>query len=80
MNIADLVKTKGFRTGIFGKWHLGLTEEYHAMNRGFDEFYGFMGGGAHPYFDHSDMEYIAVEEEALTLKNQNKQEAMFWSM
>jgi arylsulfatase A-like enzyme len=27
------------------------------MNRGFDEFYGFMGRGAHPYFDHSDMEH-----------------------
>ena len=40
-----------------GKWHLGLTEEYHAMNRGFDEFYGFMGRGAHPYFDHSDMSH-----------------------
>ena len=27
------------------------------MNRGFDEFYGFMGRGAHPYFDHSDMNH-----------------------
>jgi len=27
------------------------------MNRGFDEFYGFMGRGAHPYFDHSDMSH-----------------------
>ena len=27
------------------------------MNRGFDEFYGFMGRGAHPYFDHSDMDH-----------------------
>lgn len=39
-----------------GKWHLGLDEDYpelkwHAMNRGFDEFYGFMGRGGHSYFD-----------------------------
>ena len=25
MSIADLAKKKGYRTGIFGKWHLGLT-------------------------------------------------------
>ncbi|MBT6642989.1 MAG: sulfatase-like hydrolase/transferase, partial [Planctomycetaceae bacterium] len=47
----------GYVSGALGKWHLGLTEEYHAMNRGFDEFYGFMGRGAHPYFDHSDMNH-----------------------
>lgn len=23
--IADMVKTKGYRTGVFGKWHVGLT-------------------------------------------------------
>ncbi len=45
-----------------GKWHLGLDEDYpalkwHAMNRGFDECYKFMGRGGHDYFDlHSDTE------------------------
>ncbi len=39
-----------------GKWHLGLDEDYpelkwHAMNRGFDECYKFMGRGGHDYFD-----------------------------
>ncbi len=39
-----------------GKWHLGLDEDYpelkwHALSRGFDEFYGFMGRGGHSYFD-----------------------------
>jgi arylsulfatase A-like enzyme len=39
-----------------GKWHLGLDEDYpdlkwHAMSRGFDECYKFMGRGAHSYFD-----------------------------
>ena len=51
------LKPAGYVSGALGKWHLGLTEEYHAMNRGFDEFYGFMGRGAHPYFDHSDMNH-----------------------
>ena len=38
-----------------GKWHLGLDEDYpalkwHALNRGFDECYKFMGRGGHDYF------------------------------
>ena len=39
-----------------GKWHLGLDEDYpelkwHALNRGFDECYKFMGRGGHDYFN-----------------------------
>lgn len=38
-----------------GKWHLGLDTDYpalkwHALNRGFDECYKFMGRGAHDYY------------------------------
>jgi arylsulfatase A-like enzyme len=51
ITLADLLKKEGYITGAFGKWHLGLTEEYHPCNRGFDEFYGFLGHGAHDYFD-----------------------------
>ena len=55
--IPQRLKAADYVSGAFGKWHLGLTKEYHAMNRGFDEFYGFMGRGAHPYFDHSDLNH-----------------------
>lgn len=51
VTLADVLKEEGYKTGIFGKWHLGLTEEFHPCNRGFDEFYGFLGHGAHDYFD-----------------------------
>ncbi|HIE98084.1 MAG TPA: N-acetylgalactosamine 6-sulfatase (GALNS) [Fuerstia sp.] len=42
--------------GAFGKWHLGLDDDYpalkwHPLSRGFDSFYGFMGRGAHDYFN-----------------------------
>jgi arylsulfatase A-like enzyme len=33
-----------------GKWHLGYEEKFHPMSRGFDEFFGFLGGG-HSYLD-----------------------------
>jgi arylsulfatase A-like enzyme len=41
--IADYFKAAGYRTAIFGKWHLGFGDAYHPMSRGFDEFFGFLG-------------------------------------
>jgi arylsulfatase A-like enzyme len=46
------MKQGDYVCGAFGKWHLGLTLDYNAVNRGFDYFYGFMGRGAHDYFFH----------------------------
>lgn len=45
------LKKAGYVSGVFGKWHLGLEPPYNPVNRGFDEFYGFMGRGAHDYFN-----------------------------
>jgi arylsulfatase A-like enzyme len=47
--LADRLREHGYRTALFGKWHLGAQPEFHPMERGFDEFYGFLGG-AHSYF------------------------------
>ncbi len=47
--IANRLKAGGYVTGIIGKWHLGFTRQYHPQMRGFDEFFGFLGG-ARPYF------------------------------
>ena len=49
--LAEYLKEEGYATGIFGKWHLGLDYDYRPLQRGFDEFYGFLGHGAHDYFD-----------------------------
>ena len=46
--IAERLKIAGYATGVIGKWHLGEEEAFHPMNRGFDEFYGFLPGGS-PY-------------------------------
>ncbi|AMX04177.1 sulfatase [Microbulbifer thermotolerans] len=47
--ISKLLNENGYYTGAVGKWHLGEAPEYHPNRRGFDEFYGFLGGG-HKYF------------------------------
>ncbi len=51
ITIADVVRGQGYATGVFGKWHVGLDVPYRPLSRGFDEFYGFLGHGAHDYFD-----------------------------
>jgi len=38
--IAELLKPLGYRTGQFGKNHLGDRDEYLPTNHGFDEFFG----------------------------------------
>lgn len=43
--IAVYLKGAGYHTGVIGKWHLGEQQESHPLKRGFDEFYGFLGGG-----------------------------------
>lgn len=48
--IADRLKAAGYATGLVGKWHLGSEAAMHPERRGFDEFFGFLGG-AHSYFD-----------------------------
>ncbi|MBD1390016.1 sulfatase-like hydrolase/transferase [Neiella sp. HB171785] len=35
----------GYKTGMVGKWHLGGALHFQPQNRGFDYFYGFLGGG-----------------------------------
>ncbi len=47
--ISKTLQKAGYYTGAVGKWHLGTIQKYHPNNRGFDDFYGFLGGG-HDYF------------------------------
>jgi arylsulfatase A-like enzyme len=47
--LADRLKAAGYVTGLVGKWHLGAAPQLHPHRRGFDEFFGFLGG-AHDYF------------------------------
>ncbi|MDB4673343.1 arylsulfatase [Verrucomicrobiales bacterium] len=43
--VADVLKTAGYTTGIFGKWHLGDADEYQPDQRGFDEVFIHGSGG-----------------------------------
>jgi arylsulfatase A-like enzyme len=46
--VASTLKAAGYKTGIVGKWHLGSSPKFTPLERGYDEFFGFLGG-AHSY-------------------------------
>jgi len=59
VTLPQTIKTAGYVTGMVGKWHLGAAPHFHPMKRGFDEFFGFLGGG-HDYLK-AEMEDVPRE-------------------
>jgi len=47
--LAAALKKAGYTNMAIGKWHLGAHTTLRPLQRGFDEFYGFLSGG-HKYF------------------------------
>lgn len=47
--MSTVLKEAGYATACIGKWHIGSSKPFHPNTRGFDEFYGFVGGG-HQYY------------------------------
>jgi arylsulfatase len=43
--LAEVLQEAGYKTGIFGKWHLGDEPKYRPNRRGFDEMFIHGGGG-----------------------------------
>lgn len=44
----SVLQRAGWRTGLIGKWHLGMLPQFHPIRKGFDQFTGFLGGGNTP--------------------------------
>ncbi len=49
--IGQAFKELGYRTAVFGKWHLGNRPERYPTARGFDEFYGLREGSRSYWYD-----------------------------
>jgi arylsulfatase A-like enzyme len=44
LTIPRLMKRGGYRTALFGKWHLGTEPKFNPIHHGFDEFRGYLDG------------------------------------
>jgi len=51
--MAEALRSGGYTTAVFGKWHLGYKPEFNPIRHGFDQFNGFISGNidAHSHFD-----------------------------
>ena len=63
ITIAQTLKSAGYATGMFGKWHLGNGKGYHPADRGFDEAIVSMGAhfdfNTNPKTDYPKGQYLA---------------------
>ncbi|MBM3735040.1 MAG: arylsulfatase [Acidobacteria bacterium] len=50
VTLAEVLRGHGYRTALFGKWHLGHYSNVHPNQRGFDEYLGFPQGHIERYF------------------------------
>ncbi len=60
--LADRFRAGGYRTGIIGKWHLGIRPEYHPLKRGFDETAVFLGHLMAPRYFRFRLDINGTEE------------------
>ncbi len=49
--LPSLLKARGYRTALVGKWHLGFLPHFGPLRSGYDAFFGPMAGGV-DYFTH----------------------------
>ena len=55
MTIAELLKQAGYKTAIFGKWHLGDQPKFLPTRQGFDEYFGIpYSHDIHPFHPRQD--------------------------
>lgn len=69
--LSEILQQRGYNTYAIGKWHLTPTEATSAagpydrwpLGRGFERFYGFLGGDTHQYYPELVCDNHQVEPE-----------------
>lgn len=52
--IATRLKQNGYKTAIYGKWHLGYEPEFGPNRHGFDDFFGILSGNV-DFYSHKEV-------------------------
>jgi len=65
--LPEFLQQAGYNTMGIGKWHLGVHEQFRPLNRGFNQFFGFLGGG-HRYFPN---EYDIIHQDSAKNEGQS---------
>jgi arylsulfatase A-like enzyme len=60
--LPSLLKKAGYKTALFGKWHLGYLPKFSPLKSGYDEFFGNYGGAV-DYFTHKGRVGADVRED-----------------
>jgi arylsulfatase A-like enzyme len=65
--LPSLLRQRGYRTSLFGKWHLGKPPHFGPLKSGYDRFFGMYGGYSF-YFGHGkdDPSPVVDQERILT--------------
>jgi arylsulfatase len=69
--LSEILRLEGYNTYAVGKWHLTPSDQLTAagpydrwpLGRGFDRYYGFMGGDTHQYYPELTYDNHRVEPE-----------------
>jgi len=78
--LAEMLKNEGYKTGIFGKWHLGDHPDFMPNKHGFDEWFGIpysndmwpLHPQQGPVFNFSDLPLYVNEKVIDTLTDQSQ--------
>lgn len=57
--ISTVLQSANYSTACIGKWHLGDAKPFHPVTRGFDQFFGFLGGYV-DYYRHREFSDLDV--------------------
>ncbi len=52
-SLPRMLREAGYRTALFGKWHLGYDDKFSAIAHGFDEFFGILAPDI-DYYGHQE--------------------------
>ncbi|MDG1357483.1 MAG: sulfatase-like hydrolase/transferase, partial [Akkermansiaceae bacterium] len=58
VTLPEVLRDKGYATGLFGKWHLGDDYPYRPQDRGFEQVVYHRGGGLAQISDHWGNDYF----------------------